>query len=307
MNRLILSFVLLSAFAAFRAGADSWTNQYAEYGRLIVAHLDSAPFPHPARAAGHTYDKQFYSAEKNYSDNSVGIFVPKGFRRTEQVDFVVYFHSWRHHVENTLSVYHLIPQFVDSGRNAILVVPQGPYDAPDSFDGKLEDENRFKRFLDEVMATLQKNGVIRDEPIGSIILSGHSGGYQVVSSILARGGLSEHVREVYLFDALYARTANFMAWFDKYPGRRMINIYTEDGGTKKETEKLIAAIRERKPPVSFAAVKEADLVPGELKTNQLVFLYTTMEHDETPYGHKSFCEFLKTSCLHPIVLQTDER
>jgi hypothetical protein len=298
MRHYLLLFIL--TFAGLPAFAQSWTNEYAQYGNLIVVKLDSAPFPHPDRAQGHNYHTNFFSAEKNYSDNTVAIFVPKGFRKSDKVDFVVHFHGWNNHVENVLKHYQLVQQFIDSGRNAILVVPQGPYDAQDSFDGKLEDPNGFKRFMTDVMATLKERGVIGSEPVGDIILSGHSGGYQVMSSIVAVGGMSENVKEIFIFDALYARTEKFMGWFDRYPNRRMINIYTQHGGTKEETENLITVVKERKPPASYIAKNEADITADDLKKYQLIFMFTPMEHDKTPYEHRSFCEYLKTSCLPAI-------
>jgi len=45
-----------------------------------------------------------------------------------------------------------------------------------------------------------------------IILSGHCGGYRVISAILDRGGRSAHVKEVWLFDALYAESDRFLMW-----------------------------------------------------------------------------------------------
>jgi hypothetical protein len=299
MKKLLLSLLLIGFAVSSRA--DSWADQYAQYGNLIVVKLDSAPFPHPDRAQGHTYDKQFYPADKNYSDNTVGIFVPKGFRRSDKVNFVFYFYGWRHHVETAFGTYNLVPQFVNSGRNAILIVPQGPYDVPDSFEGKLEDKNGFKRFMTEVMATLKQRDVIGDEPVGDIILCGHSGGFEAISEILARGGMNENIREVFLFDALYGRTEKFMNWFDHYPNRRFVDIYTEDGGTKKETEKLIADVKARKPPVSFVSKNEADITPADLEKSQLIFIFTATEHDKTPYEHQSFSQYLKTSHLPAIV------
>ncbi len=298
MKKLLLSLALVCIGITVRA--ESWADQYNQYGKMIVVKLDTAPFPHPKRAEGHKYGTNFYSAEKNYSDNTVGIFVPKGFRPSDKVNFVVHFHGWRHHVENTFSIYHLVPQFVDSGRNAILVVPQGPYDAADSFDGKMDDENGFKRFMLDVRATLEKQGIIGAQPIGDIILSGHSGGYGAMSPILARGGMNDHIKEVFIFDALYAGTENFMGWFDHYPDRRIINIYTEHGGTKEETESLIAAVKKRNPPVSYIAKNEADISDADLKKYQLIFMFTPMEHDKTPYEHESFRKFLETSRLPSI-------
>jgi hypothetical protein len=45
----------------------------------------------------------------------------------------------------------------------------------------------FARFMKEVSERLQQSPVVRLKSfkLGSIILSGHSGGYQVISSILA--------------------------------------------------------------------------------------------------------------------------
>jgi hypothetical protein len=298
MKKLLLTFLL--AVFTVSLQADSWTNQYAQYGNLIVVKLDSAPFPHPDRANGHKQSTNVYTAEKNYSDNTVAILVPNGFRKSDKVDFVVHFHGWGNHVENVLKHYQLVQQFVDAGRNAVLVVPQGPYDARDSFDGKLEDKDGFKRFMGDVMATLRDRGVIGSEPIGDIILSGHSGGYQVISSIVAQGGMSEKVKEVWLFDALYARTDQFMNWFYRYPNRRLIDLYTEHGGTKGETEKLIAAVKVHQPPVSFVSKNESETTAADLKKYSLVFTFTPMEHDHTPYEHQTFAQYLKTSCLPPV-------
>jgi len=64
---------------------------------------------------------------------------PKGFSKNGRVDFVVHFHGWKNHVEAVLRHYQLIEQLMASRRNAVLVIPQGPCDAPDSFGGKLED------------------------------------------------------------------------------------------------------------------------------------------------------------------------
>lgn len=298
MKTFLLS-LFLTAFA-FAAVAETPQEKYAPLGRLILVKLESAPFPHPSRAEGHKYQKEQYDAATHYSDNTVAIFVPKGFRRTDKVDFVVHFHGWRNHVEKVLSYYQLPQQFVESGKNAILVVPQGPYDAPDSSGGKLEDENGFKRFMAEVMATLRKEGVIESEPMGDIILCGHSGGYKVISAIVTHGGLEEKVKEVWLFDALYANTEQFMGWFKRFPERRMIMIYTLHGGTKEETEKLMASLKDAKPPLPFLSKKEAEVTERDLKDNKLIFIYTDLEHDKVPHEHHAFREYLKTSGLRPI-------
>jgi hypothetical protein len=298
MKRLLLSLFLTLPTLALRA--QDWQQSYAQYGNLIVVKLDSAPFPHPDRAKGRQYHDKFFSAEKNYSDNTVAIFVPKGFHDTGKVDFVVHFHGWGNHVEHALERYQLVQQFVEGGRNAVLVVPQGPYDASDSFDGKLEDPDGFKRFMGDVMETLKKRDVIKSAAIGNIVLSGHSGGYQVISSIVAQGGLSDHVKEVWLFDALYARTEKYMDWFNNHHGLRLIDIYTEHGGTKGETEKLMESLKATPDKTPFIAKKEDEASAEDLKKNRLIFLYSALPHDEVMFKHKEFVEYLRTSSLPPI-------
>src|SRR5438552_1613938 len=131
MNKLLLLALSLISCSIFAA--------QSPMGKLIVTNLPSAPFPHPDRAAGHHYDTNFFSAEQHYSNSTVVIFVPPHFKPGKSNDFVVHFHGWSGIATNAINKYHLLMQMTESQRNAILVVPQGPYDAQDSFDGKLED------------------------------------------------------------------------------------------------------------------------------------------------------------------------
>src|SRR5439155_8934151 len=114
------ALLFLTATTAW--AAENLEQTYASFGRLIVTQFVSAPFPHPARAEGHKYKDKLYSAKEHYSDSTVAIFIPKGFRESKRVDFVVHFHGWNNTVAGTLSTYKLIEQLVASGKNAVLVV-----------------------------------------------------------------------------------------------------------------------------------------------------------------------------------------
>lgn len=225
----------------------------------------------------------------------MALFVPKGFRATAQVDFVIHFHGWRNTVAGTLQGYQLIEQLVASGRNAILIVPEGPYNAADSAGGKLEEFDGFKHFMAEALAVLRKNQVLKPESVvGKIILSGHSGGYNVISGIVANGGMTEQIREVWLFDALYAQSDRFLAWADKTQGR-LIDIYTDGGGTKTRSEEMIAKLKKQHQPLLLST---DEATPGiELQTNRFIFLHTDMTHNEVVAKQKTFQTFLETSCL----------
>ena len=293
MKRMLAALLMLSSLS-FALFAQASSRGFEEYGELLITQLSSAPFPHPRRAAGHTYQKQLYPADKHYSDSSVAIFIPRGFRQTESVDIVVHLHGWWNNIDTTLSRYKLPQQLYESGKNAILLVPEGPRNAPDSFAGKLEDAGGLKRFIADVVDFLFKSSKIKTRSLGKIILSGHSGAYHGISFALMRGGLAEFVSEVYLFDALYDQTEKYARWIDRYPGK-MITIYTDSGGTKEETEALMEDLDGWQIP--YRAQEELSLLPADLRENRLVFIHTDLEHDMVISARMQFREYLKASGL----------
>jgi len=288
---------LAAMLAGFAGRTDaSLEKTYAPFGTLLVTQFVSAPFPHPARAAGYKYHDTFFSAAEHYADRTVALFVPKKLRVTGSLDFVVHFHGWNHTVAGELPEYRLIEQFADSGKNAILILPQGPRNAQDSFGGKLEDTNGFKIFLTEAVEKLRASGVMAPAPfeIGNIILSGHSGGYHVMAAILDHGGMPEKIKEAWLFDALYGNTENFVAWHQNQRGR-LLNIYTDHGGTKEETEKLMA--RYKTQGVQFISLEETNRAALDLPTDRVIFIHTDLTHNEVVSRRGEFSRFLKSSSL----------
>src|ERR1035438_10701000 len=100
--KTLVALILLTATAAL---ADEIGTNYAAFGQLIITQFVTAPFPHPARTNGHSYQNKLYSAAGHYSDSTVAIFIPKGFRETGAIDFVVHFHGWNNTVTGTLNQY----------------------------------------------------------------------------------------------------------------------------------------------------------------------------------------------------------
>ncbi len=291
--KLLLSLLTFLCLATGQAGTLEQT--YAAHGQMVVTQFVTAPFPHPARAKGHTYKDKTYPAAQHYADSTVAIFIPKDFRETGSVDFVIHFHGWYNTVAGTLETFKLIEQFMASGKNAVLVVPEGPHNSPDSFGGKLEDLDGFKRFLAELTATLKQRAVFKkDFAVGNIILSGHSGGYRVMSAIVDRGGMSSSVKEVWLFDALYAETEKFLAWSDREHGR-LLNIYTDHGGTKDDSEAMMELLK--KHGTDFFAGEETKLTPGDLQKHKLIFIHTDLGHNDVVAKREQFKLFLQTSLL----------
>jgi hypothetical protein len=293
VKHLIRALIALFLFVGSLAAQTS-SPRFIEYGELLLTRLSSAPFPHPRRSAGHMYQNQFFPADKHYSDSSVAIFIPRGFRQTDMVDIVIHLHGWWNNVDTTLSKYMLPQQLYESGKNVILVVPEGPRNAPDSFAGKLEDAGGLKRFVTDIVDFLFKESRVKTRTIGRLILSGHSGAYHGISYALMRGGMLEVISEVYLFDALYGQTEKFARWIDRYPGK-LINIYTDSGGTKEETELLMEDLAGWNIP--FRAVEETSMNPEDLRNNRLVFIHTDLEHDKVINTRMEFREYLKASAL----------
>ena len=130
--------------------------------------------------------------------------------------------------------------------------------------------------------------------IGSIILSGHSGGYHVMAAIVDHGGLSEKIREVWLFDALYGGTENFVTW-QKSQNGRLLDIYTDHGGTKEETENLMAFYKTN--GVSFFAGEDTDALLEDLPQTKLFFCTRTWFTTMWLPSVRHLSNFLKTSCL----------
>ena len=238
---------------------------------MFVPQFSSAPFPHPNRINGHVYDDKMYSAQEHYSDSSVAIFIPKGFKSTEKVNIVVYFHGWNNNIDSACAQFNLIEQFCESNKNAIFVFPEGPKNSTNSYGGRLEDKDGLKNLIDDVLIFLTKQQKIESTKIGNIILAGHSGAYRVISFCLMRGGLTPNISDVILFDAFYGQTEKFVHWIEKYSGR-FINIYTDNGGTKGETENLMNDLDAWEIP--YFNTEESRMKIDDLKSNRLIFIHT---------------------------------
>ncbi len=178
--------------------------------------------------------------------------------------------------------------------NTVLVLPEGPKDAPDSFGGKLEETGVFASLVSDVLSTLKARGVVASTKPGSIVLAGHSGAYRVMAFILTRGGLTANIREVYLFDALYVQSEKFAHWIDRFPGK-LVDIYTTKGGTLDQSLDLMDDLRAWNIP--FAAVPESAVTQDLLRKNRLVFIESALEHGDVVAKNEQLRAFLTASSL----------
>ena len=264
-------------------------------GQSLFRSFASAPYPHPSRAQGHTYQGKLFDAATHYSDSTVGLVIPAGFRPTQSTDFIVHFHGWGNHVSKVIEHHELAKQLFASGRNAILVVPQGPKDASDSGGGKLEEGGGFERLVREVAQFLKAEGKIPTERIGKIVLSAHSGGYNVTRASLERGGLGKNITDVLLFDASYGGLEVFADW-GAQKNHRLISLFTAH--LASENFQLLTLLQKRGATVT--SLLEAGLEAKEktLRVRRPVILHTLdLLHDEVLMKRGYFALFLKTGIL----------
>jgi beta-lactamase class A len=183
-------------------------------GRWGIWRSPAAPFPHPQRADGFARnDGTRYPFFPHYADSSIVVFVPNHLTEKDQgVNLIAYFHG---HLNDNVGVLeqHLIPQaMLDENINAILVIPQGPYRARDSFGGKMEDIDGLKHLVEDVLATMKREGVIKSAVLHNMVIAAHSGGYRPAAFCVDRGGMNDHITHLFLFDAFYGNLDYFRTW-----------------------------------------------------------------------------------------------
>jgi hypothetical protein len=264
-------------------------------GRTYVVPFSSAPYPHASRAKGHIYQKKLYDAAHHYSNSDVAIFVPDGWHAVDgAVDFIVHFYGWKHDIAATLKTYRLREQLLASKRNAILIVPEGPTNAPDSGFGKLElDNDGFQLFMTDVLAWLQQSAIVPASRVGRVVLTAHSGGYGGAGGVLARGGMNATISDVILFDAPYGYYDAFAKWAGD-PGHHFLSIFTDDTSTGNTV--LMGKLQTATPNL-FVWLAE-DMTAQRLATRAPTFVLTTaVAHDDLLQKYSWYAMFLQSTAL----------
>jgi hypothetical protein len=294
VERIVRAAVLALTLSPGLASAQPLPDRYPDLGTMIVTTSPHAMFPHENRAKGHAWEGRTYPAAVHYADSTVAIFVPRGFRAGEAADLVFYFHGWRNNVDDTFARFRLAEQFAASGVNAVLVLPEGPKNSPDSFGGRLEETGVFSNLVSDVLAALKARGIVEKTRPGAIVLAGHSGAYRVMAFILSRGGLTANIREIYLFDALYGQVEKYAHWIDHFPGK-LVAIHTPDGGTREQTIEFMDDLRAWSIP--FVAVPESAVTPDLLRKSRLLFVESALAHDDVVAAKEQFRALLEASVL----------
>lgn len=270
----------------------------AQTGKTFQFQAKNAMFPDTARAQGHQYQGKQFPAALHYQDSSVLVHVPAHFKPSKPFELVFWFHGWYNNIDSATAYFRLLEQFDASARNAIFVFPEGPKNAPDSYGGKLEQPGVFDALVQEVVASLQHQKILKQKQLPlakdlEITLAGHSGAYRVISKIIAHA----KIQEVFLFDALYGGNENYMKWMAASEKHRFINIYTKDGGTL-DNSMLVAKELKTKWDLNPVLVDEKKLTNLQLLYSQILFIYSPLQHNEVVGFENNLQRYLKSRDMY---------
>lgn len=273
----IVTVALGACISALAEGSKiEW--QTTPMGATAMVTMKHAPFPHASRENGFKNKDKTFPRSPHYVDSTVALFVPRDYRLNGRVHLLVYLHGHSSNVRRALERHKLREQIVASGRNVILVFPEGPKDAADSGCGKLEDAGGLKRLVDEAVGILHREGKILAPNFGRVLIAGHSGAYRGISFCVEHGGLDQHLSDVCLLDASYGRLDAFVHWTARDNNGTFFSIFTDH--LASENVYLMTNLRERKIPCLLAAEQSVDI--KTLKQNRVVFLHAEkLTHDAT--------------------------
>ncbi|WP_437676251.1 hypothetical protein [Sorangium sp. So ce131] len=267
----------------------------SEIGVTLTLDLSQAPFPCDGGA---------------YRDATVMVFVPAHYRAPEDdtLDLVMHFHGHNTNAARAIAAHKLREQLHESKQNAVLVLPQGAVNAPESPPGKLGQQGGLRRLCGELAAALATPSarralgdaaVPRRAKLGTLCLSAHSGGYNVAAACLRLGGCE--VSEVYLFDALYGEVDAFRAWVLEgkgKPGRGRHKLVSHF--VAGDVRRLNLELKRALEAEGVACLHERR--PGELTRKQLldgraIFIETPLAHGAVTFEQNAFRDCLFASGL----------
>lgn len=265
------TLVTLSAvMGAWGIGAATWTPDAS--GASTIIDLPSAP-----NAGGATA----------WNDTTVLVAVPSSFVGGPSTNVVTHLHGFNATIPATSDAQALVPLMAASGRDAVLVVPQGPVNAASGDFGQLVQPGGHADLVRDVISVLYRDGLTSWARTGEQVLTAHSGGYQATAAMLRHADLD--VRAVHLFDALYADEATFEAFANG--GGYLRSNWTTSGGTADNNAAALQWFASHGVTVGGAFTD--DLLAAE----PVVFALTGSTHERSMRDERAFARWLAWSGL----------
>ncbi len=233
-------------------------------------------FPDSLRnAKPRIYQGKSYEAAQHYNDSSAYVFVPNYFDAQKPYHFVIWIHGWNNSIDTALKYFRLIEQFYAAHNNAIFVFPEGPKFAPDSYAGKFEQPEQFDAFIQDVDRKLVVENILpKAKKRHTLVVAGHSGAYDAIGFILQY--TTHTIKATLLFDALYSMQDVFMNYLNQHPLSKLINIYTDNGGTLKNSEAFLSSPKRK---WSYLQTEEEKYTDWDIKANNILFIHSKRGHN----------------------------
>jgi hypothetical protein len=264
-------------------------------GTTLWLGLDHAPFPVPGGG---------------YTDDTVIVFVPAQFRfyAEEGLAALVHFHGHNTGADHAIVQHQLREQMVDSRQNALLIVPQLAVSSADSACGKLEAPRGLAAMLEEAIAvahseahaTLGDSVFPGDARLGTVCVSAHSGGYHAAACAVRNGGVD--IRELYLFDALYADLDVFRDWVLARRGepsqrRHKLVSFSTEGAPTDTNGDLLRSELEHAGLNCVHEMQEGEMTRHDLSHADAVFVRTGLWHSNVTWETNALRDCLFASVL----------
>jgi len=246
----------------------SWRSD--DWGECTTLDLPSAPFPY---------------GSASYTDSSVKICVPAGFTGESGFGVVSHFHGFNATIEEVDDYQQLHPQLALSGRDAILVLPQGPVEASDGDFGRLDTTDGLSNLVRDAIAVLYRDGRVTGPVAGPVVLTSHSGGYSGTASSIEIGGLP--IAAVHLFDSVYADESTFAAFAED--GGILRSSYTSGGGTDDNNLALASTLR------GAGVHVDTTFTDDVLRQGSVTIGFIDSAHGDTLSDDRSYARWLATS------------
>jgi hypothetical protein len=249
--------------------------------RSKLVEFDTAPFPYDGvvprsnkpfldvvekgRKGHRTGSGKVYWEDETYNDSQVLLHIPKGFDVRRPSLLIVFFHGHGAKLADDVYLRQQVPaQLSASDINAVLVAPQFAVNAADSSAGKLWQPGGFARFLGEAAQHLAKlHGdprSVRSFASIPVVIVAYSGGYAATAWSVHHGGLTNRLRGVVLFDALYGELDTFADWITRQSSAFFVSTYSPHTEARNLALQKVLAERE----IPFTSALEPRLVPGSI-------------------------------------------
>jgi hypothetical protein len=224
------------------------------------------------------------------------VHAPPGFDPRGPLHLVVFLHGFRGCAEVLASSapavpcrpgdpphrgWGLIDRHDEAGTPTLLLIAQLAFFRRDGSPGRWARPGAFRAFLDEALASLEPElGRRRTvDDLASLTILAHSAAFETSLWLIRVGGVE--IRNLVLFDALYAGGRAFLAWVLGEPGRRLISIHGAHGATADRNRDLARLAR--------AALAERAAAVGtrisDAREHAVTIVQTDAPHGEVPARH----------------------